>query len=197
MSDEPKTPSKDEPNEEDPRLQQAVGLVRQLSNPHLKEQCLRTEWAAMDTDLERDLLVDVVADETFWDDVKDMTMADVEAMPEEKDDVDSDARLLQMFKCFDKDNSGTIDANELHQMFLYMGISTTDTEVREMIAQVDKNGDGDIDEEEFLTVMKSAQSGGGIAAASPNTQKNRATVASANAANNESAQADVRATAAA
>lgn len=177
---------------EDPRLTQAVRLVRTLSNPALKEQCVRTEWASMDTDLERNLLVEVVSDETFWEDVKDMTMSDVEAIPQESGDVDSDARLLQMFKCFDKDNSGTIDANELHQMFLYMGISTTDQDIKEMIRQVDKNGDGDIDENEFLTVMKNAQSGK-LGLASPD----RVRRASFRAQENVAAQQQIRQDAAA
>ena len=143
-----------------------------------------TEWTAMETDAEKDLLLEVVSDGTFWEDVKTMTLNDVDAMPPEEDgdDADSDTRLLQMFKCFDKDNSGTIDANELHQMFLYMGITTTENEVREMIHQVDENGDGDIDEEEFLLVMKKAQSG----ALSPRSQKS----ASRRGAGNAQAQRD-------
>lgn len=142
---------------EDPRLTKAVGLVRKLSSAHLKEQCLRTEWASLETDAEKDLLAETVVDNAFWSEVKQMTMADIETLPEESDEVDTDARLVQMFKCFDKDGSGTIDANELHQMFLYMGITTTEAEVKDIIAQVDDNGDGTIDEQEFLVVMKKAQ----------------------------------------
>jgi Ca2+-binding EF-hand superfamily protein len=154
---------------ENDRLDSALTLVRQMSSAHLKEQCLMTEWTAMDTAAERDLLLEVVSDGTFWEDVKAMTLNDVDAMPPEDDgeEGDTDSRLLQMFKAFDKDNSGTIDANELHQMFLYMGITTTENEVREMIEQVDENGDGDIDEGEFLLVMKKAQSG----ALSPRSQR--------------------------
>lgn len=149
-----------EEEEEDPRLIKAVELVRQLSSAHLKEQCLRTEWASLETEAERVLLAETVADGAFWAEVKQMTLADVETLPDESEDIDTDARLLQMFKCFDKDNSGSIDANELHQMFLYMGITTTEAEVKEIISQVDDNGDGSIDEQEFLTVMKRAQGGG-------------------------------------
>jgi hypothetical protein len=146
---------------EDPRLTKAVNTVRRLSSAHLKEQCVRTEWAALETEAERDLLVETVADAGFWSEVKQMTLADVETLPDEngENEVDTEARLLQMFKCFDKDNSGSIDANELHQMFLYMGITTTETEVKDIINQVDKNGDGSIDEQEFLMVMKKAQGG--------------------------------------
>uniref|UniRef100_A0A7S1W153 EF-hand domain-containing protein n=1 Tax=Neobodo designis TaxID=312471 RepID=A0A7S1W153_NEODS len=172
------------PDENDPRLDKAIGIVRVMSNPHLKEQCVRTEWAATETDLERDLLVDVVSDHSFWADVKQMTTEDVEVLPADDSEVDTDERLKQMFKTFDKDNSGTIDANELHQMLLYMGVATTESEVKEMIAQVDKNGDGDIDLEEFLEVMKGAQD-----VSSPRAVRK----ASFRAKQNADDQADVRA----
>lgn len=141
----------------DPLFDETLGLVRQMSSAHLKEQCLRTEWASLEKQEDRDLLAHVVREPDFWEEVKEMTLSDVEAIPEEEEGADQDSRLKQMFKAFDKDNSGTIDANELHQMMLYMGITTTDAEVRQMIASVDENGDGDIDEEEFLLVMKKAQ----------------------------------------
>lgn len=144
---------------EDPRLEGARAAVRVMSSANLKEQCLLTEWVATQSDMERDLLCEAVKDPAFWVDVKQMTAADMEALPEEDDEVDTESRLIEMFKCFDKDGSGTIDQNELHQMLLYMGISATDKEVKEMIKQVDKNGDGDIDQHEFLLVMKAAQSG--------------------------------------
>lgn len=151
-------PTASDPN--DPRLLAAVALVRTRSSAALKEQCVRTEWGSMTTELERELLVQLVADGEFWSEVKAMAEADVAAVQEDgEDDVDTETRLLQMFKCFDKDHSGTIDRNELHQMMLYMGISATEKEVSDMIAGVDKNGDGDIDEAEFLQVMKAAQAG--------------------------------------
>jgi hypothetical protein len=173
----------------DPRLAKAIRHVRTLSNPNLKEQCVRTEWAATETDLERDLLVDVVADKAFWVDVKNMTVNDVEALPTDDAEVDTDDRLRQMFKTFDKDNSGTIDANELHQMLLYMGVATTEREVRDMIAQVDQNGDGDIDLDEFLEVMKGAQEGAGIAS-SPMALKKASFRAEKNATDQSALRAD-------
>jgi hypothetical protein len=141
------------------KLEKCIETLRAMANAKLKEQCVRTEWAAMESALERELLLQVATEDEFWREVDELTQADLEGAPEEADDVDTDARLLQMFKCCDKDNSGTIDANELHQMLLYMGVSATDSEVKEMIRQVDKNGDGDIDEQEFLLVMKAAQAG--------------------------------------
>jgi hypothetical protein len=152
---------------DDPRFEQALGLVRQLSQPNLKEQCLRAEWASLHTDLERDLLVSVVSDSAFWAEVKEAAAEEIEtAGADDTGDSEGarDERLLKMFKAFDKDDSGSIDAHELHQMLLYMGITTSVEDVRAMIDRVDENGDGTIDEAEFLHIMKSAQQQGGVAA---------------------------------
>ena len=145
------------PQDEDERLTRAVKLVRQMSSPNLKEQCIRTEWASLQTDLERDLLCSVVSERNFWEDVKEIANDDILEQQQEstgEDEVDIDQRMLQMFKIFDKDGSGAIDAGELHQMLLYMGVPLSDAEVREMIAQVDSDQDGAINESEFLHVMK-------------------------------------------
>lgn len=143
----------------DPRLQEALRLVRKLSSAKLKEQCLVTEWAAARTDIEKEILLEAVADPTFWSEVKEMTVADVDAVPDEEDDVDTESRLYQMFKCFDRDGSGTIGANELHQMLLYMGISVSEDEVETMIRQVDSDSDGRLVQAEFMLIMKRAQAG--------------------------------------
>jgi hypothetical protein len=140
---------------EDERLERAVTLVRQMSGANLKEQCLRTEWSALQTELERDLLCSVVSERAFWDDVKECANEDLlDKVDTGEADVDVDSRMLQMFRCFDKDGSGSIDSNEFHQMLLYMGVPLTDGEVREMIATVDSDQDGAISDQEFLHIMK-------------------------------------------
>lgn len=144
----------------DPRLQDALRLVRKLSSAKLKEQCLVTEWTAAKTEVEREILLEAVADPAFWAEVKNMSLADVDAeVPDEDDDVDTESRLYQMFKCFDRDGLGTIGANELHQMLLYMGVSASEEEVEAMIRQFDADSDGRIAQAEFMLIMKRAQAG--------------------------------------
>lgn len=187
MSDAKKDPQQQQQLQqtasEDP-LDQAVQIVRQMGaeSRDLKEQCLRTEWAALQTDLERDLLLKVVADKQFWDEIKEVADEDMlDSADAADDDVDVDQRMLQMFKCFDKDGSNSIDALELHQMLLYMGIQLTDGEVREMIASVDADQDGGISSSEFLHVMKvllpakqqAAASGLSVASAKSNMDAQR------------------------
>lgn len=205
---------------EDERLDRAVKIVRQMSSANLKEQCLRTEWAALQTDLERDLLCQVVAERAFWEDVKETANEDLQESSAAdtggagEDEVDVDQRMLQMFKIFDKDGSGSIDSNELHQMLLYMGVPLSDGEVREMIAMVDSDQDGAINQREFLHVMKNilpqktqqpgaGSSGGGgnnnSSTSTSSSMRGPSTAASLTAANlanaqrNADAQNDIRA----
>jgi Ca2+-binding EF-hand superfamily protein len=68
-----------------------------------------------------------------------------------------DQYLRTAFKMFDKDNSGKIDASEIGA--LLSGEEFKDLYTKEQlegaIKEVDENGDGEIDFEEFLHMMKS------------------------------------------
>ena len=69
----------------------------------------------------------------------------------------NEANLNIAFKMFDKDNSGKIDASEIGA--LLSGEEFKDLYTKEQlegaIKEVDENGDGEIDFEEFLHMMKS------------------------------------------
>ena len=49
------------------------------------------------------------------------------------------------FRVFDKDNSGTISANELKAVMKSLGEDLTDAEIDEMIREADKDNNGTID----------------------------------------------------
>jgi len=53
--------------------------------------------------------------------------------------------MRNAFGVFDKDNSGTISADEIAQVMKTFGQQLTDEELQFMIQEVDKNGDGMID----------------------------------------------------
>jgi Ca2+-binding EF-hand superfamily protein len=53
--------------------------------------------------------------------------------------------LRNAFRVFDKDNSGTISADEIAQVMSTFGQNLSDDELQFMIQEVDKNGDGTID----------------------------------------------------
>jgi calmodulin len=58
------------------------------------------------------------------------------------------------FAMFDLDGGGTIETHELRQVLTELGDSPTDDEIEEMILLVDENGDGVIDFDEFVTLMR-------------------------------------------
>ena len=56
---------------------------------------------------------------------------------------------------FDKDGNGFITAAELWQVMTIVGKNLTNKEVDEMIREVDTDGDGQVNYEEFVTNMMS------------------------------------------
>jgi len=46
---------------------------------------------------------------------------------------------------FDSDGSGKIDKKELRQVMEKLGLAPTDDELTEIVNDIDKDGDGDID----------------------------------------------------
>ena len=62
--------------------------------------------------------------------------------------------IEQTFKLFDQDNSGTIDQEELGNVFRSLGQHYSDSELREMIASTDHDHSGTINFGEFLLLMR-------------------------------------------
>jgi calmodulin len=57
------------------------------------------------------------------------------------------------FEMFDKDKDGTITAKELANVMRSLNQDPTEMELQEMISEVDVDGNGRIDFEEFVTLM--------------------------------------------
>eukprot|EP00658_Telonema_sp_P-2_P014957 TRINITY_DN15712_c0_g1_i2.p1 TRINITY_DN15712_c0_g1~~TRINITY_DN15712_c0_g1_i2.p1 ORF type:complete len:161 (-),score=48.59 TRINITY_DN15712_c0_g1_i2:27-509(-) len=62
-------------------------------------------------------------------------------------------RFKEVFDHFDADKSGSIDADELMNVFSSMGNEVTREEMVEMIAGVDDDDSGEIEFEEFIMLM--------------------------------------------
>jgi calmodulin len=70
-------------------------------------------------------------------------------------DPDTEEDLIEAFKIFDKDGSGSISASELRHVMTTLGEKLTEEEADEMIREADTNGDGYIDYVEFVKIMMS------------------------------------------
>jgi len=74
-------------------------------------------------------------------------------MPDLLTDIQT-AEFKEAFDEFDKDGSGSISTNELVGVMRSIGQNPTEDEVLELILEADTNGDGTIDFQEFLEMMK-------------------------------------------
>ena len=67
---------------------------------------------------------------------------------------DTKEEILKAFRLFDDDNSGTITFKDLKRVAKELGENLTDEELQEMIDEADRDGDGEVNEEEFYRIMK-------------------------------------------
>ena len=68
--------------------------------------------------------------------------------------------MVKAFKLFDDDGSGKISFKNLKRVarelgiFIIKGETMTDEELQEMIEEADRDGDGEIGEDDFIRIMK-------------------------------------------
>ena len=72
----------------------------------------------------------------------------VENLPEETIN-----KFKTLFDLFDKDNSGSISTKELGTVMRNLGQNPSEEELKQMIREVDLNGNGTIDFKEFMCLM--------------------------------------------
>ena len=76
-----------------------------------------------------------------------------EIMREKMSERDPEAELFKAFKIFDDDNSGQITMRNLRRIAKELGEDVDDEEIIAMIDEFDTNGNGVIDEKEFIAIM--------------------------------------------
>merc|ERR1712070_1319852 len=69
-------------------------------------------------------------------------------------DRDSREEIIKVFRLFDDDETGKISFKNLKRVAQELGENMTVEELQEMIDEADLDGDGEINEEEFLRIMK-------------------------------------------
>lgn len=67
---------------------------------------------------------------------------------------DTKEEILKAFRLFDDDETGKISFKNLKRVANELGENLTDEELQEMIDEADRDGDGEVNEEEFLRIMK-------------------------------------------
>ncbi|XP_075214155.1 uncharacterized protein LOC142320334 isoform X2 [Lycorma delicatula] len=67
---------------------------------------------------------------------------------------DSKEEIMKAFRLFDDDETGKISFKNLQRVAGELGETLTDEELQEMIDEADRDGDGEISQEEFLRIMK-------------------------------------------
>ena len=73
------------------------------------------------------------------------------------------ASYKEAFSVFDKDGSGTVSTSELGEMMSALGQNLSAEELDAMVEEVDADGSGEIDFDEFCACMQKAKKGGGTA----------------------------------
>eukprot|EP00612_Vaucheria_litorea_P002478 CAMPEP_0171459286 /NCGR_PEP_ID=MMETSP0945-20130129/4630_1 /TAXON_ID=109269 /ORGANISM="Vaucheria litorea, Strain CCMP2940" /LENGTH=149 /DNA_ID=CAMNT_0011985273 /DNA_START=27 /DNA_END=476 /DNA_ORIENTATION=- len=63
------------------------------------------------------------------------------------------AECRDAFSIFDKDGNGTISTSEIAQVMRSMNQNPSEEEIQQMISEVDSDGSGNIDFDEFLRMM--------------------------------------------
>ncbi|XP_010218633.1 PREDICTED: caltractin [Tinamus guttatus] len=75
-------------------------------------------------------------------------------MTQKMSEKDSKEEILKAFRLFDDDGTGKISFKNLKRVAKELGENLTDEELQEMIDEADRDGDGEVNEQEFLRIMK-------------------------------------------
>lgn len=68
---------------------------------------------------------------------------------------DPTEEILKAFRLFDDDNTGKISLKNLRRVAKDLGENISDDELMAMIHEFDRDGDGEIDEEDFISILRS------------------------------------------
>jgi centrin-1 len=67
---------------------------------------------------------------------------------------DPKEEMMKTFRLFDDDNTGKISFKNLKRVAKELGERMTDEELQGMIEMADKDGDGEVNADEFMKIMK-------------------------------------------
>ncbi|CAH0563823.1 unnamed protein product [Brassicogethes aeneus] len=79
----------------------------------------------------------------------------LQMMSKKMKDADGEEELKEAFRVFDKNNDGLISSIELRHVMTSLGERLTEEEVDDMIKEADLDGDGQVNYEEFVSILTS------------------------------------------
>ena len=120
-----------------------------ISYQELKELMKQTTKSFIEADLQ-DLLNEVDINEKGQINCK--TYIDIISKLNRKNDTDDE--IIEVFKIFDKDNSGLISTKKIMDVFLKIDENIKEEEVLQMIKECDIDQDGYLNFEEFSHMVK-------------------------------------------
>eukprot|EP01088_Endostelium_zonatum_P020516 TRINITY_DN7608_c0_g1_i1.p1 TRINITY_DN7608_c0_g1~~TRINITY_DN7608_c0_g1_i1.p1 ORF type:complete len:153 (-),score=58.12 TRINITY_DN7608_c0_g1_i1:81-539(-) len=100
----------------------------------------------------RDMIHEVDEDGDGKIDFKEFTKMMSGKMTGSAEDQEEEMRVV--FETFDKDKNGFISAQELKSMMFKLGEKLSDSELADMMREADSNGDGQVDYNEFVQIMR-------------------------------------------
>merc|ERR1712166_1358021 len=78
----------------------------------------------------------------------------MEMMTQKMAERDPREEMMKAFRLFDDDDTGKINFHNLRRVAKELGENMTDQEIQEMIDEADRDGDGEINEDEFMRIMR-------------------------------------------
>ena len=66
---------------------------------------------------------------------------------------DSREEIIKAFRLFDDDDTGKISFRNLKRVAMELGESITDEELQEMIDEADRDGSGEVSQDDFIKIM--------------------------------------------
>merc|ERR1719483_1035166 len=78
----------------------------------------------------------------------------LQLMANKMSEKDTKEEIMKAFKLFDDDDTGNITFANLKRVAKELGENLSDEELQEMIDEADRIGDGEVNQDDFLRIMK-------------------------------------------
>ncbi|GAB5031644.1 caltractin [Nannochloropsis oceanica] len=136
-------------------IKEAFDLFDTEGTGHIDSKELRIAMRALGFEPRKEEVARLVASAVDGDESGSISYKHfVEIMAVKLGEKDGREEMAKAFRLFDAGEKGVISFQDLKRVARELGESMTDEELQEMIDEADRDGDGLINEEEFMRIMK-------------------------------------------